>query len=625
MSDSATAFFGGMDVLINRSPVQPTARGQAIQSRQRSESKGDAFSEHLHRANDRQRSHSHRTSSEADDAKPARKDSRSEATDTAQRRVEHSSEKPVAAESTGTARADAATDASAEPGHEADHQARAAQRPAAESPEETLSQSSVEALDDADTDASVQNVVTQVSGELTAKQARTSANEVTDAVGETLTLTPEQGSADSEAIVVETQDADTRVAATEAASEAARVVGVVGDSSETTVAARTTASEQPAITRLGDTVSPSMLANRFRQLSTANPEQTGEPVPQQEDATPDTLKGASNVVSEASGKAVAASLTANSALLAGTRTPGTAQAADTDASLSADEALEADENSLILGKVASDNSAKGKISEHAQDKALSQEILREKLILEKDTVGRSVLESLASAAQADTRATANPAQSVESGLTAASVAALAAAPAVRMDSTTTTGVNAPLNVPLLASAASDSLSSNIRWMVREGVQSANVNVTPSGMGPISVKIGIDKDQMNVSIVALQGSTREALEQMLPRLREHLSMQGYESVRVDISDGRSEQSRGSEPEQYSQGGKNTQSEQADDGSQGSLADNAEAESDAAGTEHNTSGERILSESERMLVEQLQSIAGGTNASDLPLQHGYDLYV
>ncbi|MBX2882460.1 MAG: flagellar hook-length control protein FliK [Granulosicoccus sp.] len=101
---------------------------------------------------------------------------------------------------------------------------------------------------------------------------------------------------------------------------------------------------------------------------------------------------------------------------------------------------------------------------------------------------------------------------------------------------------APLNVALFSDDASKSLAGNIRWMSTEGVKNAVINVTPSGMGPISVQIGIENDQMNVSILANQGVTREALESMLPRLREQLVSQGHESVRVDVSDGRSGQSR-----------------------------------------------------------------------------------
>ena len=108
----------------------------------------------------------------------------------------------------------------------------------------------------------------------------------------------------------------------------------------------------------------------------------------------------------------------------------------------------------------------------------------------------------------------------------------------RADAGSTQTITAPLNMPILQGDAEKAMAGNIRWMVNEGVKNAVIHVTPSGMGPISVRVGKEKDHIKVSIVALQGSTREALDSMLPRLREQLAAQGHDSVSVDISDGRS---------------------------------------------------------------------------------------
>ena len=43
--------------------------------------------------------------------------------------------------------------------------------------------------------------------------------------------------------------------------------------------------------------------------------------------------------------------------------------------------------------------------------------------------------------------------------------------------------------------------------------------------------------MNVSILATQPGAREALESLVPRLREQLSAEGHERVQVDVSSGR----------------------------------------------------------------------------------------
>lgn len=109
----------------------------------------------------------------------------------------------------------------------------------------------------------------------------------------------------------------------------------------------------------------------------------------------------------------------------------------------------------------------------------------------------------------------------------------------RTETGSNVNINAPINTPILQQDADKAMAANIRWMSSEGVKNAVVNVTPSGMGPISVSVGVENDQMTVSIVASQNATREALDSLLPRLREQLIAQGNDGVRIDISDGKSE--------------------------------------------------------------------------------------
>ncbi len=118
-----------------------------------------------------------------------------------------------------------------------------------------------------------------------------------------------------------------------------------------------------------------------------------------------------------------------------------------------------------------------------------------------------------------------------------------AAPLVQHSESTAGPIaQAPLNINLTSADAETALAGNVKWMTNEGVKNAVMTVTPHGMGPISIKIGINRDQMDVSIIASQHSTRDALEAMLPRLREQLAVQGHETVKVDVSDGKNEQTR-----------------------------------------------------------------------------------
>jgi flagellar hook-length control protein FliK len=126
-----------------------------------------------------------------------------------------------------------------------------------------------------------------------------------------------------------------------------------------------------------------------------------------------------------------------------------------------------------------------------------------------------------------------------------------APPVMRGEAATPAPLYAPATVPLLTPEAEEALTGNVRWMVRDGVQNALINVTPGGIGPISVREEIENDKMSVSIIAIPGQTRDALETMLPRLREHLSSQGFDSVKVDVSDGRQEGSRGNQQQHAGQ--------------------------------------------------------------------------
>lgn len=186
----------------------------------------------------------------------------------------------------------------------------------------------------------------------------------------------------------------------------------------------------------------------------------------------------------------------------------------------------------------------------------------------------------------------------------------------------TAPVPAPLNVPLLSSSASEVLSGNIRWMVGEGIQNATISVTPSGMGPITVQIGVEKDQMSISIVATQSSTREALEAAIPRLREQLGTQGLESVRVDVSDGRSDQSKSNTGTDRQAMGGNT------DNAQNQSTENSNNENSSArfgNSNELESGERVLSDIERDLLSQLQELSTDPSVAQTTIRHGYDLYV
>ena len=120
--------------------------------------------------------------------------------------------------------------------------------------------------------------------------------------------------------------------------------------------------------------------------------------------------------------------------------------------------------------------------------------------------------------------------------------ALAASPpgvplATRVDLSPPPAPIAPHNVSLAGGGDATELASGVRWTLGEGRGQALVNVTPAGLGPVSIRVTLEGDQMNVSILASQAGAREALESLVPRLREQLAAEGHERVQVDVSSGR----------------------------------------------------------------------------------------
>ena len=122
--------------------------------------------------------------------------------------------------------------------------------------------------------------------------------------------------------------------------------------------------------------------------------------------------------------------------------------------------------------------------------------------------------------------------------------ALAGTPfATRLEVTSPSVPIAPRSVPLDGGGdAAEALAAGVRWTAGDGRGHAWINVTPAGLGPVAIRVAVEGDQVSVSIAASQAGAREALEPMLPRLREQLAADGHRSVDVDLSGGRDDPRR-----------------------------------------------------------------------------------
>ncbi len=122
------------------------------------------------------------------------------------------------------------------------------------------------------------------------------------------------------------------------------------------------------------------------------------------------------------------------------------------------------------------------------------------------------------------------------------------------------------------------LSNRVVWMAREGVQQAELRLNPANLGPVEVKLHMSNDQANVTFLAQNAATRDALEQALPKLRESFQENGMELAHADVSDHAPEQDNDeSDAEKASQmTAENTDDIDSKNESQGELIESGELE-------------------------------------------------
>jgi len=131
-----------------------------------------------------------------------------------------------------------------------------------------------------------------------------------------------------------------------------------------------------------------------------------------------------------------------------------------------------------------------------------------------------------------------------------------------------------LSQPMRSPQWGQALGQRITYMISNKVQEAKITLNPEKLGSIQIKLNIDKDnQLHVSMTTQHGTTREAIENAMPRLREILDDAGIGLGSLDIKD---ENAFAKEQHQDASDSK------ANNSSNASLTD--EAEEGMTGTEH-----------------------------------------
>ncbi len=92
------------------------------------------------------------------------------------------------------------------------------------------------------------------------------------------------------------------------------------------------------------------------------------------------------------------------------------------------------------------------------------------------------------------------------------------------------GVNHSLNQP----GWDQAFGEKVQWMMRQGIQGAQIRLNPAQLGPMEVNIQVRNDQASIQFSSAHAPVREALEAAIPRLRDMMESSGVELVDVDIS-------------------------------------------------------------------------------------------
>ncbi len=83
-------------------------------------------------------------------------------------------------------------------------------------------------------------------------------------------------------------------------------------------------------------------------------------------------------------------------------------------------------------------------------------------------------------------------------------------------------------------------SERVVWMTKQAVPSAELNLNPKHLGPISIRVDVSQDQATIAFATQHAAVKDAIEAALPKLREMLNAQQLNLLDVNVSQQQSEQ-------------------------------------------------------------------------------------
>ena len=101
-----------------------------------------------------------------------------------------------------------------------------------------------------------------------------------------------------------------------------------------------------------------------------------------------------------------------------------------------------------------------------------------------------------------------------------------------------------LETPMSSAAWGTALGARMVWNVSNGVSSASLEINPRDLGPVSVALSVQDNEVSLQFSSQHAPVRDAIEAALPRLREQLAAGGFELTGVAVgTDPRGDGGRG----------------------------------------------------------------------------------
>lgn len=122
---------------------------------------------------------------------------------------------------------------------------------------------------------------------------------------------------------------------------------------------------------------------------------------------------------------------------------------------------------------------------------------------------------------------------VKDGVAAAVAVATAESKPVEV---ATTKAQTELRTPVQHPGWSEELGERVNWLagLKNGIQTAEIRLNPAHLGPLEVRVDLNRDQASIQFVSHHAAVREAIESAVPKLREMLGEQNLSLVDVNVS-------------------------------------------------------------------------------------------